>query len=197
MRKLYLIRFLFVCWIFIISEQCLAEKIRFQIDSNQSAQDELRKYIGKKIEVSEGEVRSAFLISPKTVLLKKRTALLGGMIYSPSMLGERKDFLLLLEKSINDESQGMDDTLLDVVEVEPSFEMAGWEGEYDCIDELHQQENIFALGKWRVEVGKHGRGRVYMSPIVRAWRVDFVKKKLVEIPTNTVMCVSHNSTEAP
>ena len=160
---------------------------------------DLNKLIGKRLDAAQSETLASFLMVPKDSKLRAiQTVKFGGVVYSPNLYEGKRKFLLMTEVFVNDESDEVLETVLDVIEIPRGLELAGWEGEYDCIYEKHHQENVFAIGKWKAVVAKSGLNqKVYMSPIVKAWKVDFETKNFIEIPKHQVSCINHNSTDAP
>lgn len=182
------------------SDQSLALTNDAKTENSNRALD----YIGRKIDTSKREnfkrYWTSFLITPKrnparpSERLNAILAKLGGVIF----ITDQEQKILLLVESQTDSSGVEWDVVHDAIDIPSGLELAGWEGEEDCIERNHPQENIFAIGKWKARISKNGGYEgAYMNPIIKGWRVDFSAKKFIATSKNSIMCLNKNSSDAP
>ena len=112
-------------------------------------------------------------------------------VYLQVLFIEGKYFLLATE---NKEQHSL--VIVDAVAIPKGQVFIGRPMEDECKAQKLPEETVFVTGKWvdrKSPTGGFAGG--YAHPITKAWRVNFEKKKLEEIPTAGVKC-EDNRTDA-
>lgn len=146
---------------------------------------EAEKYIGKVLE-NRVQHQSGFLVVPKgdSSYLKPDAQPLAGVHVRDD---QGRNFFLLTEVKKNEAGE-RSDFVHGAIEIPEGLTLGGHPIEDECVVTKHPQEIIFAIGK---QVYRHSKDGSYIGGYIRpikAWRVDFTAKKLVEIPTINIKC---------
>lgn len=152
-------------------------------DAEMENVNEAEKYIGKKIK----PINWGFLVTPKgdfSYLAPGAKSLAG-----TAMRDEQGRLFFLLTESQSSESGEKWDFVHSAFEIPKGLALGGKPLEDDCYVKDRPQEFIFVIGKTIDRYSKNGRyvGR-FISPVIKAWRVDFTAKKLLDIPTKDIHC---------